>query len=89
MKKYKRNATVEEFLQSCKERGWETDQTKLAAGGDHILFTFSHEGRSGSCLFNVVNGRFFGSSEMMDFTSDESTHDDEPWFQELLDVCLR
>jgi hypothetical protein len=37
----------------------------------------------------MFNGRFFGKTEKgIEFTSDNTKHDSEPWFQALLKVVL-
>jgi len=89
---FTRHATTVEFLTACAQRNWATDTARYDAGWDHIAVTFNKGNAYGRFLYNVVNGRFFGSVVIgkahAEFSSDDQL-DGEPWFDELLSVCMR
>lgn len=89
-KTFTRKRTYDEFAAECEQRGWSRDASKHddpAIGSDYVSVAFTAQGREGTMLVNMFNGKFFGDlADGTHFNSDTTTHDEEPWFQELLEA---
>jgi len=88
MQTFTRHRSINELKAECKKRRWRFNQSEYNKGSDHVWFIF-HVGRvSGKVFFNSFNGRFFGQiNNGTRFSSDETTHEDKPWFKTLLAVA--
>lgn len=87
MKKFQRARALNELIALCEGRQWSVYPEKYEAGSDFITIAFKHEGVSGTAYVSMFNGRFFGTLENGErFSSDHDTHDEEPWFNALLDA---
>lgn len=75
------NKPVAAVFAQCEAEGLTVDRTRFDAGWDHIVIS------GGGCwvTYNVFNGRFWGMTpEGVEFQSDSTEYEAEPWFQALL-----
>lgn len=82
MKKFAGNKTLDQLRAQCAALGLELD-TRLydTEGYDHFVV----RGGGGKVFYNTFNGRFFGTTDSgVQFSSDETEHEAENWFQQLL-----
>ena len=88
MKVFKGFRTREQIEAECKNLCWLFDATKHDKdGSDYVSVGFAKNGVFGNALVSVFNGRFFGTLEDgTEFTSDNAIHENEPWFQALMEV---
>ncbi len=81
MKKFAGHKSSDAIKQQCEAAGIEYDQERYENGGDHVVIV----GGGARILYNTVNGRFFGTTpEGIEFDSNKTEHEEEPWFQALL-----
>jgi len=75
--------SLTEIKQLCAEQNVPLDDTRHKRfADDHVLVG---DKTSGYALFNTFNGRFFGKTpEGVSYSSDSDTHENEAWFQALL-----
>lgn len=88
MKKFARHKTLDEIRKQCQEHGVPLN-TRLydERGYDTVFVGIGPD--SGFAIYNTFNGRFFGRTpDGVEFTSDEDTHDSEPWMQALLNFFM-
>lgn len=82
MKKFAGNKTREQVKAQCDALGLEFDDAAYQRGSDITVI----RGGGAHVLWISFNGRFFGTTDTgIEFSSDETTHEAEPWFQALLD----
>jgi hypothetical protein len=88
MKKFSRVRNLLEVEAAVRQRGWRWDSSKHDSEGlDHVRIDFNFAGTEGMVLFSSFNGKFLGElSDKTAFSSDNTNHDNEPWFQALLDT---
>lgn len=88
MARFARHRTLTEVLKLAAEKGYKVDAIRhTQRGSDHIVVHMP--GKDGTLipvLFNVFNGRFFhsGPTPFSYFTSDETVHEGQPWFDAML-----
>lgn len=82
MKKFIGHKTHEQIKAQCEQLGLELlDNLRKEAAADHIRVS----GGGGYAWFNTVNGNFWGETDQgVEFDSSNTTHENEPWFQQLL-----
>lgn len=82
MKKFAGNKTRDQVKAQCEALGLEFDDTKYEQeGSDYTVI----RGGGAEVLWSSWNGRFFGTTDTgVEFSSDNDTHEGEPWFQALL-----
>lgn len=69
------------ILDQCKAEGLIVNRAKFDEGGDHIGII----GGGCSLTYSTFNGRFWGTTpDGIEFSSDSTEHEHEPWFQALL-----
>lgn len=84
---FTRHCTLDELQVNCRKRRWKLDRRKFDEGSDYVSFDWRVGEVSGCALFSCINGRFFGeTSAGVRFTSDNSEHEGEAWFDALLDA---
>jgi len=86
MQKFKRQKTHDEIVAACKAGTYELDTSNYdEKGSDWITIGGQFGDKLASILYSSWNGKFFGKTEDgIDFNSDSDTHENEPWFQEML-----
>lgn len=86
MKTFAGNKSFAQIERQCKDAGIQFDSTDYDKGGDYVVIrTRANDDRSGHVLYNTTNGNFFGETpEGVKFNSKLTTHEDQPWFQQLL-----
>ncbi len=94
LKTFTRHITGDELIEACKREGFETDDARYRFGGDHISFQFAHNGIFITALYNVINGRAFGTyapfvGRGIQFNTDDPNLDGTPWFDALLAFLYR
>jgi hypothetical protein len=81
MKKFAGNKSREQVKAQCKALGLVFDEAAYKAGSDVTRIC----GGGASVCWISFNGRFFGPTDTgVEFSSDSTKHEDEPWFQALL-----
>lgn len=86
MKKFARHKTSDEVIKQCAEQGIYLNMERYSQGSDYITVG-THE--KGYAVYSVVNGRFFGKTDSgIEFSSDDTCYDAEPWMQALLNFFL-
>lgn len=81
MKQFARIKPREQVLEQCLAQGVEVDQRQYEAGSDWTTL------RKGGCtvIWCSFNGNFFGTTpDGIEFDNKGTTHESEPWFQQLL-----
>jgi hypothetical protein len=87
MTTFKRQRSLQELIVKCKEYRWKLDTQKYdKEGSDFVGITFEADRVRGHILVSMVNGRFFGTFDGTQFSSDESNLDNEAWFKMLLET---
>lgn len=82
MRKFAGNKPTEAILALCKAEGVEVDLKDYLNGGDWIFL----KGGGAFVEYNTVSGRFSGTTpEGVLFNSNDTTHENEWWFQKLLE----
>lgn len=82
MRTSKRHKTLAEIKAQCKAQGLEFHDKAYKAGSDCITV----RGGGGHATFNTVTGWFCGTTDRgVSFDSHNTHHENEPWFQALLD----
>jgi hypothetical protein len=88
MTKYLGRKNLKTIKAQCDALGLEFDDRLYQTQGSDFVAIRSFKGDPmlGQVLYNVLNGRFFGSKpDGTRFNSDSATHEGEAWFQTLLD----
>ncbi len=86
MKTFARHKTLEEIEAQCAALNVPLDK-RLYDGGDDCVTVGNPD--SGYAIYNVVNGRFFGKTDLgIDFSSDEPDYDEHEWFAQLLNFFM-
>jgi hypothetical protein len=81
MKKFAGNKSRDQVKAQCEALGLEFDDAKYERGSDFTTI----RGGGAEVIWSSFNGRFFGTTdEGVEFSSDDTQHDDQPWFQLLL-----
>ena len=81
MKTFAGNKSRDQVKAQCKALGVIFDESAYKGGSDYT----SIRGGGAALLWSSFNGRFFGTTDTgVEFSSDETTHESEPWFQQLL-----
>lgn len=80
---FSRVRSLDEIRRLCAEQNVPLDDTRYKRFADaHVLVG---DKTRGYALFNTFNGRFFGKTpDGVSYSSDSDTHENEPWFQALL-----
>ncbi len=88
MRKFTRHRTREQLEAECRRRCWPFNAVLHdTRGHDHVSMAFVHGNVYGTAVVNVFNGLFFGELEDgTAFHSSKTTHENEPWFQALLEA---
>lgn len=75
--------SLDEIRKICAEQNVPLDDTRYKRfADDHVLVGNK---ASGYALFNTFNGRFFGKTDTgVSYSSDSDAHENESWFQALL-----
>ena len=82
MKMFDGKRKTSDVVAAARAQGVAVDLAKWHAGSDYIVFGTIELGR---VFYNTFNGRFFGATpEGLKFDSSSTTHENEPWFQQLL-----
>lgn len=78
--------SYDEIKAQCKQLGLTLrDNAYNKQGSDFIVV----EGCGGRAYYNTTTGNFFGTTDTgVEFDNEKTTHDHEPWFQQLLDFFL-
>lgn len=86
MKKFAGSKSLEVIKSQCAAIGLDYNDALHRMGNDHIVITtIKGDNDSGQVLYNTFNGKFFGTTpDGVQFDSDETTFENEEWFQELL-----
>lgn len=93
MRKFKRVRSLKELGEICRKKRWKLHTQRFDEGSDYVKFDFRIKTLSGQvcgiALFNTVNGRLFGHlSSGEQFSSDNSNHENERWFNILLETAF-
>ena len=76
----------EQIKAQCKQLGITLNDKLYKEGNSDFVFL---EGGGARVYYSSFNGRFFGTTDLgVEFSSDSTEHDHEPWFQTLLDFFL-
>lgn len=88
MKTFSRVRNLSEVEAAVRQRGWKWDSYRHDVEGmDHIRIDFRVGETEGMVLYASFNGKFLGQlSDKTPFSSDNTKHDNEPWFQALLET---
>jgi hypothetical protein len=86
MKKWAGNKPIDVIKKQCKAAGIHFNDRMYRDGSDYVcITTVKGDNYSGQVLYSTVNGAFFGTTPSgVEFDSNKTTHDKEPWFQALL-----
>lgn len=92
MKTFQRHKTYEEIKAQCAAQSLYFGDTYYRTHGGDTIKIAKEFGNTDYVIFNTTNGRFFGSASVygqtVEFNSDTTTYDGEPWFDALLDFFL-
>lgn len=85
---FTRVRNILEVEAAVRERGWKWDSTKHDhEGADHIRIDFRVGETEGMALYASFNGKFLGElKDKTPFSSDNTKHENEDWFQALLET---
>lgn len=91
MKKFSGHKSSKVIKAQCKALGLHFSDILYKQGSDYVTITsIGGDNYSGQVLFNTANGSFFGTAPErapwngVSFDSNETTHEREEWFQQLL-----
>lgn len=86
MKTFAGNKKLADIKRQCKECGIQFDDANFKKGSDFVVIrTKRNDNSSGVVLYNTFNGNFTGTTDKgIDFDSQRTEHEAEPWFQALL-----
>ncbi len=80
MKTYLRHRTVDELQALCERDGVQLLRDRYDdEGSDYVSLHW----QGGNCMFNAVNGRFWGAH--VGFIFDSNADQPQPWYPKLLD----
>ncbi len=92
MKTFHRHRDIDEIRLLCRDLGIPlNDRLYRTAGWDTVVVgCHAHQMREPGAayvIYNTFNGTFFGkTAKGEEFDSSSTTHEDEPWFQQLLEL---
>lgn len=90
MKTFHRFRTASELRTLCRDLGIRFDDSRHRNDGADTVVVGGPicRDKEGACwvIYNVYNGTFFGRTDKgVEFSSSSTLHEDEPWFQQLLE----
>lgn len=81
MKQFAGHKNVATIAKQCKAQGLQLNDRLYKTGWDTVVVS----GGGAHVTYNSFNGRFFGvTPDGTRFSSDETVHEHEPWFQSVL-----
>lgn len=87
MKRYQRCISYDEAKAACATAGYQFDDEKyIKNGSDYVRVVGQFGDKQAAVLYSSWNGRFFGATtDGIQFSSENSDHDGQPWFDAMLD----
>lgn len=86
MKKFWGKRPLNEILKVAKEQGFNIDTTSYNDGRDYVWFAKKYEIDLLSVGYNTFNGQFLGTYWDIEFSSNDTTHDNEPRMNALFNL---
>ena len=88
-KHFSGHRSLEQIKEKCKAIGADVDHSLYDKGDDSVVVTLKSSINNGrKVIVNIASGCFITRTNDGDFASERSNLDEEPWFDEILDLVF-